>query len=228
MKHPPRNIVIDWLNTVWSTDLPSNAKLVACNLRRYMNSQHDMAWPSVARIAGECGISEQTVRKHLKILCAEGWLQQVGKSDLETFKYQAQTPPAIAAPPATTNATPCNEHTYPPATIAPELNKGIKQVIKQEGVASSAWFEWVNYRKEIKKKMTPATVKKQVAFLQNKPPAEQQAIIDQSITNGWTGLFEVKTNANTTRPTQSNKDTRRLSAGDRARAAINARNQSSA
>ena len=53
------------------------------------------------------------------------------------------------------------------------------------------WQEWVDYRKEIKKKMTPSTVNKQVKFLSGRTAQEQQAIIDQSITNGWTGLFEV-------------------------------------
>lgn len=58
------------------------------------------------------------------------------------------------------------------------------------------WEEWVDYRKEIKKKMTASTVKKQVAFLSSRSSDEQQAIIDQSITNGWTGLFEIKEQGN--------------------------------
>jgi predicted DNA-binding transcriptional regulator len=186
MKHPPRNIVIDWLNTVWSTDLPANSKLVACNLRRYMNSQNDMAWPSVARIAGECGLSEQCVRKHLKILCADGWLQQAGKSKHETYIYQAQTPPAIIAP--------LQPFTPPPATIAPELNKELSNSIK-------GWSEWVDYRRELNKKMTPSTIKKQIKFLEKFTSNQQQAIIDQSIEKGWTGLFEIKENQNV-RPTR--------------------------
>jgi hypothetical protein len=121
MKHPPRNIAIDWINTIWTTDLTANSKLLACNLRRYMNSTNDMAWPSIGRIAGECNLSEQCVRKHLKILCAEGWLQQLGQSNSGTFKYQAQYPPAIIAP--------LQSFAPPPATIAPELNNRIKQDI---------------------------------------------------------------------------------------------------
>jgi hypothetical protein len=123
MKHSPRNIVIDWLNTIWSTDLPSNAKLVACNLRRYMNSQNDMAWPSVPRIAGECGLSEQCVRKHLRLLCTEGWLQQTGKSNLDTYVYQAQTPPAMVAP--------LQSFTQTPAMVAPELNNELNNPLSK-------------------------------------------------------------------------------------------------
>ena len=188
MKHPPRNIVIDWLNTLWETDLPPSSKLVACCLRRYMNAQNDMAWPSVARITGECGFkSDRTTQEHLKKLCSEGWLQVKGKSNSGTIIYQTATPAKIA-PPAINNSTPPQITTSTPAIIAPELDKELNNRIKQvEG-----WQEWVDYRSEIKKKMTPATIKKQVKFLEYKTPAEQQAIIDQSITNGWTGLFEVK------------------------------------
>jgi Helix-turn-helix domain len=86
-----------------------------------MNSQNDMAWPSVSRIAGECGLSEQCVRKHLKILCAEGWLVKQGTSQLETNIYQASTPPAIIAP--------LQSISLPPATIAPELNKELNNIL---------------------------------------------------------------------------------------------------
>ncbi len=126
MQHPPRNIVIDWINTIWETDMPSSAKLVACCLRRYMNNQNDMAWPSVARIAGECGLSERCVQGYLKLLCAEGWLVNTGNSHLGTVKYQANTPAKIA-PPA--ESAPPQNNAIPPAESAPELNNRIKQSI---------------------------------------------------------------------------------------------------
>ena len=128
MKHPPRNIVIDWLNTIWSTQLESNSKLVACNLRRYMNAQNDMAWPSVGRIAGECGLSENCVRKHIKILVSEGWLVAQGKSGLETNIYQAAYPPAIIAP---ATIEPLQPVSLPPATIAPKLNKELNNTLSK-------------------------------------------------------------------------------------------------
>jgi hypothetical protein len=115
VKHPPRNIVLDWINTIWTTNLPPSAKLVACCLRRYMNSQNDMAWPSIARVTGECGFkSSRTTQMHLKTLCDEGWLGKVGTSKHSTVIYQAQTPANIA---------PLQKTTLTPANIAPELNK---------------------------------------------------------------------------------------------------------
>ena len=120
MNHPPRNIVIDWLNTIWSTDLPSNAKLVACNLRRYMNSQNDTAWPSVARIAGECGLSDRTVQTMLKILCEEGWLTHSGNSNLQTRIYTACTPEMVSPPKITTKGG---------EMVAPKLNNELNNTL---------------------------------------------------------------------------------------------------
>ena len=74
-------------------------------------------------------------------------------------------------------------------TIEDSLNKELNNIIR-------GWDDWVDYRKEIKKKMTPATIKKQVALLEQYSPEDQFLIITQSITNGWTGLFPPKENQN--------------------------------
>lgn len=53
-----------------------------------------------------------------------------------------------------------------------------------------AWVEWVDYRKEIKKKLTKRSANMQIQFL-----LKQKDIIKcigQSIQNQWQGLFEVK------------------------------------
>ncbi len=60
-----------------------------------------------------------------------------------------------------------------------------------EWLDKEAWNEWVAFRKEQRKKLTPMSIKKQIAFLQ-KHKADHVAIIEQSIRNGWTGLFELK------------------------------------
>ena len=71
-----------------------------------------------------------------------------------------------------------------------------KRLPKEEEIGIRGWQEWVDYRAEIKKKMTQATINKQIKLLSGRTAEEQQAIINQSITNGWTGLFEVKNGNN--------------------------------
>jgi len=53
------------------------------------------------------------------------------------------------------------------------------------------WKEWVEYRREIKKKLTKSIADKQLKFLilQNDPTG----CINESIKNGWTGLFKLET-----------------------------------
>lgn len=61
---------------------------------------------------------------------------------------------------------------------------------------SIAWNEWLQFRTELKKKITPSTAKKQLKFLGARAEIQAIAILNQSITNGWTGLFELKTGNN--------------------------------
>lgn len=71
---------------------------------------------------------------------------------------------------------------------------------------SIAWNEWLQFRKEIKKKMTPKSAEKQLNFLGARPELEAIAIINQSIQNGWTGLFDIKHQTNGTNGNGLNKN----------------------
>ena len=54
------------------------------------------------------------------------------------------------------------------------------------------WSEWCTYRTQIKKKLSPLTQKKQLQNLEKFGSAKAIEMIDQSISKGWQGLFEVK------------------------------------
>jgi hypothetical protein len=56
------------------------------------------------------------------------------------------------------------------------------------------WTTWVAYRKEIGQKLKPTTVKIQLAKMQEWGPAESIEKMKQSMAQGWTGIFELKTN----------------------------------
>lgn len=57
---------------------------------------------------------------------------------------------------------------------------------------STVWGEWLQYRHEAKKKLTVSTAKKQLAMLGARPEKIAIAMINQSIQNGWQGIFEIK------------------------------------
>lgn len=54
-----------------------------------------------------------------------------------------------------------------------------------------AWAAWEQHRKEIKRKLTPTSVRLQFKLLEENKETHAQ-IIKNSITNGWTGLFPLK------------------------------------
>lgn len=54
----------------------------------------------------------------------------------------------------------------------------------------SAWSDWNQYRREIRKPLKPMSMKQQLKFLAEQP--DPVACINQSITNQWQGLFEIK------------------------------------
>lgn len=53
----------------------------------------------------------------------------------------------------------------------------------------SAWSAWVAYRAELRKPLTPSTIKRQITTLQDMGVNDAIAAIERSISNGWTGLF---------------------------------------
>ena len=56
----------------------------------------------------------------------------------------------------------------------------------------TAWSEWLTFKKESKKKLTPSTAKRQLALLEKSGSANAVKMIQKSIENGWTGIFELK------------------------------------
>lgn len=72
-----------------------------------------------------------------------------------------------------------------------------------DGIHESSWLEWIEYRKEIKKKMTPRTQAMQIKLLSKYSKSDQEQIINTSIQNGWTGLFDLKAQNAVTKPEPS-------------------------
>ena len=73
-----------------------------------------------------------------------------------------------------------------------ELGKVKKEVaLLPDWIDTKAWNEWITFRKEIKKTLTKSMIDKQIEFL-SKYESTHIDIINQSIQNGWTGLFPLK------------------------------------
>lgn len=127
MSKPPRNIhralnnATTWNLLVWETDLGCHAKIVACYLRTYMNDYQEIAFPSVGKVAGYCGISENTVRKALRELCAAGYLLEGGYHPKYQTRIYSICTPSGAEPLQEVSCTPSGAEPYLTNTI----NQGI-------------------------------------------------------------------------------------------------------
>lgn len=101
--------------------------------------------------------------------------------------------------------TPLSNPKYPYLENAEDNNTTINNTVNNTAksqavylpawVDEKAWSEWVAFRKEIKKSLTKTTIQKQLNFL-GKYEYDHVAIINQSIQNGWTGLFPLKKESN--------------------------------
>lgn len=60
-----------------------------------------------------------------------------------------------------------------------------------EWINKEVWKNWEGYRKEKKQKLTPRSITLQLKYLEQHKDTHV-AIIEQSIQNGWTGLFPLK------------------------------------
>ena len=72
-----------------------------------------------------------------------------------------------------------------------KVNKEMEIPFKSEAF-KKAWDEWLTYRGQRKLKTTDLTIQKQLKFLGTKTEAEAISIIDNSIQQGYQGLFEPK------------------------------------
>jgi hypothetical protein len=153
------------------------------------------SFPSHASLATDCGVTTRAIQKPLAAL---------EESDLITierrFKDGIKTSNlyTVKAVFDVGNVVPIVGNEVPNRRELRSVGVGNEVPIKHPVVNThlntqvKGWDEWVSYRTEIKKQMTPATVKKQIKFLERFSPDQQQIIIDQSIQNGWAGLFEPK------------------------------------
>lgn len=214
MKYKPKQIGlrhVDWVGLIVSTDLPAHSKLIAYQLSSYMNKNHDVAWPSQARLISECSISNGTLNKNLKLLESEGWITRQPGNSKSTTRYIITFPKALekSIKKASDNLsinTPSHGVNTPShgdrvlrhtetkiQEKIPNKIQGKKSYQNIEGLDVDAFEKYLSYRKESKiKKLTQQGEKMSAKKLIELGGDNQMSVVDQSICNGWAGLFELK------------------------------------
>lgn len=132
-----------------------------------------------------------------------GWKHQ--KIDRPTYRYpqlKNREPLAETSPSSQRD----NSERLPPEGNGGESNGGESngKALTPDELNTSAWLEYIKYRKEAKfKKLTQSGELKAIKQLISFGDKEtQQKIIDKTIANGWTGLFELKNKKSLMPPSQ--------------------------
>lgn len=91
--------------------------------------------------------------------------------------------------------TPPTQGAIAPPTLQEKVKEKVKVKEKEEVELSARDLilkKWLDYRKEIKKPLKDVSIESLKNTWQSKTDSELTAIIEQSISNGWQGLFELK------------------------------------
>ena len=105
-----------------------------------------------------------------------------------------QEPRTSNQEPVTSNHKPTTKNKTDKTLVAAKAPKSKFNAahITSQNLNGSAWVEWVEFRKGKRKPISKAAATKQLKILEAFSFEDQQAIIDQSITNDYQGLFPLK------------------------------------
>ena len=175
-------------------------KLILIALADIANEKRQ-CWPSHAYISTIAECSKSSVIRHLAFLQDEGLINIENRKDGEGKKSNLYTIYPMCHP----DTTLVSQRHHPSVTVTHNtLIDTHIDTISNMGL-SETWEEWIKHRRDIKKPLTPESIKRQVNFLEKSKPEDRIGIIEQSIRNGYTGLFHLKGNKHgNNQPSNSN------------------------
>ena len=229
----------EYLFLAVKTELNIHKKMILILLAD-LSGDTGQSWPSKQYLVQHSGMSRRTLMSYLRELEEEGFIkidphytdgQQVtnhytlSKTKLVSVKIKKQKggrelPRGRELPTQGGESCPARGARAAPNTLTDTPIDTPSEKLFENAEVNGAWGEWETYRKQLKKTLTPASITKQVNFLADLSDLDKIAAINQSIMNGWTGLFAPKGNMSEAAKTSTGAQNKgRLSQADRVRAA---------
>lgn len=185
----------------WEMCLKGNEKSVLLCLADFANDD-GFCFPSWKTILNKCNISKSTLSISLKSLENKKLIMRFSRkrengsassNGYQVIKNVGQSSKIeLGGRVRKSNYQSSKiEHLYEPPIEPPILKEKDKKENLPEWLNREAWDEWVKYRKQKKNPLTELSIKKQLKLLEENK-YDHIEIINQSIQNGWTGLFEIK------------------------------------
>lgn len=179
----------------YNREVSWSAKIIWAEIDSFTSNDRECFF-SNEYLANFLGCSVPQVTRYLTELKKVGWIEEAGFDGRKRYlKSLVASSKMMRQPNQERSGSPIknDEHTIPSL-----LYQNTKRDIPVLGLPFSssefkaAWDEWVLHRGELKKKLTPLSIKKQFAELARHSEADAIAMIEQSITMGWSGIFELK------------------------------------
>jgi hypothetical protein len=197
----------------WKQQVTSTQKLILLSLADRASDNHS-CFPSIDRLVSDTGLNRKTVLSGLKALGAIGLIttkktkrtsgqycrnsyQLIGVSGRETLGPENGTRNSKIHVPILPKTTSQNWDSNQPTNlpVLKKERKKKKELSKWEApdwINMNAWSEYEQHRLEMKKPMSDLARGKAIKPLMGLSLDQQQAVIDKTIQNGWTGLFPVQ------------------------------------
>lgn len=189
------------MSAVWESDLPAMERLIMLCLADHANDEGE-CYPSILRLCKRTGLSERAVQNNLKKLVEAGHLEVVGGGGRGRANlYRITANPAPKTPfvekPRTKNPVSDDINPAPddinPARDAPEPLRTIKEPSEEiraelcKVLSERAADDFIAHRKAKRSKLTLRAAELIVQKLAT--TANPDAVIENTISNGWTGVF---------------------------------------
>lgn len=199
------------MTAVWPLRLSAFDKLVLLALADISDDQ-GRCYPSMRTLTEKCGMDDRTIQRSLKRLQGEGFVDRQMRDGRSTLYTVVPEPPSnrhprlidtpVSLTPTPVSLTPPEKkktsslEPSPNRQSPPDAREGPKaKTVPDEPPPSNlnveAWHRWEQYRKQIRKPIHPASTlaaqRKLAAF-----GPDQSAVVEQSIADGYQGLFALK------------------------------------
>ncbi|HGN1374559.1 TPA: helix-turn-helix domain-containing protein [Proteus mirabilis] len=210
-------IATDW---AWSLDLKAPQKILILSLADRADEYH-CCYPSIQRLVKDTGLDKKTIGKWINLMIEDGLISDTGERKGPTKRVRVlrlniepectqkrDDPKSGNVPKNGSLNVPKNGSLNVPKNGSQNQSLETNNEPKKKGFDAKKefipdwldreiWFNWIDYRNEIKKPLkTKKTFELQVKFLLQclEEGYSPEEIINQSITNGWQGLFKPKNN----------------------------------
>lgn len=189
--------------------ITASQKMILLSLADHHNVNTGVCTPSIGRIAKHCCCSRNTVIRALDHLEQQKIIKRIARytndGDQTSNQYtlegvvpQRDYPSANLAPPPSANLAPKPSSSLnllsEPQDVDQKLTPELIPTEFPDGLSTETWRAFRAERKRLKKPMSQEAEKRLLKKLsQMKIEGEDpEAVVDQSITSGWAGLFPVK------------------------------------